>query len=241
MKEVKENVMHMNPLPENMDKECEKAAETLNNVINPGKGIDFFIPKSILDRAKGLAIMHVIKVAWGWSGRAGSGIVVAKLPDGTWSAPSAIGIVGAGWGAQMGAQVSDIVMVLATDDAVRSFQSRANLTFGVEIAFAIGPIGRTGELDIALADLAPLYTYSKTKGLFAGISLEGSVIIERQWANEAKYGKGVRAEDILKGSVPRPAGSERLYAELAELDARAAKNAKEAAEKLKPTAAAPDF
>lgn len=69
--------------------------------------MDFFIPKSILDRAKGLAVLHVVKVAWGWSGRVGSGIVVAKLPDGTWSAPSAVAMAGAGWGAQVGAQVSD--------------------------------------------------------------------------------------------------------------------------------------
>ncbi|KAI9013658.1 SH3 domain-containing YSC84-like protein 1 [Hyaloraphidium curvatum] len=231
----------MNPLPEDMDKECEKAGETLDNIINPGKGLDVLIPKSILDNAKGLVIMHVVKAAWGWSGRAGTGIVVAKLPDGTWSAPCAIGMAGAGWGAQVGVMISDLVFVITNDAGLKAFSRGWNVQFGVNVAVAIGPIGREGEVDIVLSDLAPIYTYSKSKGLFAGISLEGSILMQRSGCNEAKYGKGVTGEDILSGKVPRPPNSDHLYNSLAELDRKALEHAKEAAEKMKPTAAAPDF
>lgn len=119
MREMTESISHMNPLPQDMDNECEKAGETLDNRgysatladcafrtyadasilshLNSVMNNSVLIPKSILDRAKGLAILHVVKAAWGWSGRAGSGVVVAKLPDGSWSAPCAIAMAGAGW------------------------------------------------------------------------------------------------------------------------------------------------
>jgi hypothetical protein len=84
-------------------------------------------------------------------------------------------------------------------------------------------------------------SYSKTKGLFAGISIEGSVLLQRKDANEAKYGKGVTGDMIVTGKVPRPPGAEPLYTKLAELDAKAAANAKAAAAKMAPVGAAPDL
>ncbi|KAI9031999.1 SH3 domain-containing YSC84-like protein 1 [Hyaloraphidium curvatum] len=230
----------MNPLPEDMDKECEKAAETIDNLINPEKS-QLAIPKSILDKAKGLVVMHIVKAAVGFSGRAGTGIAVAKTADGSWSAPLAVAITGAGWGAQMGVLISDLVFVITNEDGIRAFSKGWNCTFGVNVAVALGPIGREGEIDLVLSDLAPVYTYSKSKGVFAGISLEGSVLLQRTSCNEAKYGAGVTGEAILFGQVPRPAGSEVLYQKLADLDAKAAKNAAAAAAKLAPTSAAPDF
>ncbi|KAI9024847.1 SH3 domain-containing YSC84-like protein 1 [Hyaloraphidium curvatum] len=224
-----------------MDKEAEKAAETINNMINPGKGIDIIVPKSIIDKAKAIAVLHIVKVAWGFSGRAGSGVIVAKLPDGTWSAPCAIGMAGAGWGAQVGVAVTDFMFIATTDAGVKAFSRGFNVQFGVNVAVALGPIGREGEVDIMLSDFAPVYTYSKTKGLFAGVSLEGSVLLQRSRANEAKYGKDVTGEMILTGKVPHPKGSESLYKALEEMDKRAAERAKAAAEKMKPTSEAPDF
>lgn len=94
------------------------------------KGIDNIIPTNILSRAKGLAIFTVIKAGFLFSGRAGAGIVVARLEDGTWSAPSAIGAGGMGFGGQIGAEITDFVIVLNTRSAVKSFMKEGNFTLG---------------------------------------------------------------------------------------------------------------
>lgn len=185
--------------------------------------------------------MHVVKAAGGFSGRAGTGVGVAKTADGSWSAPLAVAVTGAGWGAQVGVMISDLVFVITTDEGVKNFGKGNKVEFGVNVAVAAGPLGREGELDINIGTMQPVYTYSKSKGLFAGISLEGSFLMQREKANAAKYGAGVTGEQILSGQVPRPVGGEVLYKKLAELDAKAAKNAAAAAARLAPTAAAPDL
>jgi lipid-binding SYLF domain-containing protein len=117
------------------------------------------IPKSILDKAKGLVIMHVVKIAASFSGRAGSGVGVAKLPDGTWSAPLALAVTGAGWGAQVGVMISDLVFVITNESGVKAFANGMNVQFGVNVAVAAGPIGREGEIDLVLSSMAPVCEY----------------------------------------------------------------------------------
>jgi len=94
------------------------------------KGIDNIIPQDILSNAKGLAIFTVVKAGFLFSGRAGAGIVVARLEDGSWSAPSAIGTGGMGFGGQIGAEITDFVIVLNTQAAVKSFCKGGNVTLG---------------------------------------------------------------------------------------------------------------
>jgi len=94
------------------------------------KGVDNIIPSDILSKAQGLAIFTVVKAGFLFSGRAGSGIVVARLDDGTWSAPSAIGTGGMGFGGQIGAEITDFVVVLNNHMAVKSFASGGNVTLG---------------------------------------------------------------------------------------------------------------
>ncbi|KAI8322506.1 DUF500-domain-containing protein [Martensiomyces pterosporus] len=201
------------PLPQSLDKECIKAAKILNSFIDTGKagGVDKFIPPNILANAKGIAFMTVIKAGFIWSGRVGSGLVVARLPDGGWSAPSAIGTAGAGVGGQIGAEMTDFVMVLNTPSAVKAFSHGGNVTLGGNLSVSAGPLGRSAEASGAIRNIAPVFSYSKSKGLFAGISLEGSVILERKDANSKLYGRPVRAGELLSGGVPPPPQADVLY------------------------------
>jgi SH3 domain-containing YSC84-like protein 1 len=165
------------------------------------------IPQAVLKDARGLVIMTVIKAGFGISGRGGTGVVVARTSQG-WSGPSAIGTGGAGFGFQIGAEVTEFVMILNTDAAVQAFSRDINVTLGGDISVAAGPIGRTAEA--AVTPIAAIYTYSRSQGLFAGVSLEGTVIGTRNDANAEYYGRRVTPEEILSGKISPPPGAMRL-------------------------------
>jgi SH3 domain-containing YSC84-like protein 1 len=165
------------------------------------------VPDVIMRDAKGLAILTLTKGGFVFTGRGGSGIVVARTEKG-WSGPSAIGAGGMGFGFQAGAQVSELVIVLNTPDAVVAFAKGGNVTLGGAMSLATGPVGRDLEGSMALG--AVMYTYSRSQGLFAGVSLEGTVIGTRDEANAEFYGKPVQARDILSGSIEPPAGAQKL-------------------------------
>jgi len=116
-----------------------------------------------------------------------------------------------GWGLQIGADITDFVIVLNSEDAVRAFSLGGNVTIGGNISATAGPIGTGGSVQASLAHPAPMFSYSKSKGLFAGLSLEGTVLIERKDANRDFYGSPVPAKDILGGRVPPPEVASRLY------------------------------
>ena len=165
------------------------------------------IPEVIMREARGLAILTLTKAGFVFSGRGGSGIVVARTDKG-WSGPSAIGAGGMGFGFQAGAQVSELVIVLNTPDAVVAFAKGGNVTLGGAMSLAAGPVGR--DLEGSMAVGAVMYTYSRSQGLFAGVSLEGTVVYTRDEANAEFYGKPVQAKEILSGSVAPPAGAQKL-------------------------------
>lgn len=170
------------------------------------------IPPAVMRAAKGLAILTVTKAGFIGSGRGGSGVVVARTGSG-WSGPSAIGTGGLGVGFQAGVEISELVIVLNTPAAVDAFAKGGNVTLGGALGVAAGPVGRSAEGGVSLQ--AAMYSYSRTQGLFAGISLEGTVIGTRDQVNEAYYGKPVEARDILAGKVRPPASAQRLLAVLA--------------------------
>ncbi|KAJ3396321.1 hypothetical protein HDU92_003380 [Lobulomyces angularis] len=201
------------PLPENLQGECKKAVSILEHLIKAKTSeVDAtFIPKKILENAKGVAVISILKAGFGWSGRAGSGLVVARLGDGRWSAPSCIGVAGVGFGAQIGAQLTDCVFILNTPDAVKAFSHGGNVTVGGNLSVAAGPVGRQAEAGGSFANFAPVYSYSKSKGLFAGVSLEGSVFIARKDANEKFYHSKISPAEILEGKVEPPVEAEALY------------------------------
>jgi lipid-binding SYLF domain-containing protein len=154
----------------------------------------------------------VFKAGFLGTARFGSGVVVARLADGSWSAPTAIGTVGGGFGGQIGFELTDFVFILNDASAVKTFAQAGSLTLGGNVSIAAGPVGRNAEAAGAasLKSVAGIFSYSKTKGLFAGVSLEGSAIIERRDANEKLYGRRWTARELLSGQVPPPPASEPL-------------------------------
>lgn len=170
------------------------------------------IPPAVLRDAKGLAILTVTKAGFIVSGRGGTGVVVARTQTG-WSGPSAIGTGGLGVGFQAGVQVSEYVIILNTQEAVNAFSKGSNVTLGGNLSAAIGPIGRSAEASVL--PQAAIYTYSRSQGIFAGVSLEGTVIATRYEANEEYYGKPAFPIDILAGNVKPPASSQKLLDVLA--------------------------
>ncbi len=101
-----------------------------------------------------------------FSGKAGSGLVIARLPDGSWSAPSCIATGGVGWGLQIGADITDFVIVLNSEDAVRAFSMGGNVTIGGNISAAAGPVGTGTAVQATVAHPAPMFAYSKSKGAY---------------------------------------------------------------------------
>jgi lipid-binding SYLF domain-containing protein len=169
------------------------------------------IPRTVLRNAKGLAILTVVKIGFGISGKGGQGVVVARTGNG-WSGPSFVGTGGAGWGAQIGAQITEYVFVLNTNRAVRAFSRDGNVTLGADASAAAGPVGR--EAAAAITPTAAIYTYSRAQGLFAGVSLEGTVIATQKTANQRYYGQPVTARDILSGAVSPPSRANNLISAL---------------------------
>jgi len=197
-----------------MRSECKKAGKILASFVDPRQsfGPDKIIPPHILANAKGLAVITVLKAGFVGSGRVGSGIIVARLADGSWSAPSAIALAGGGFGGQIGFELTDFVFILNDAAAVRTFSQAASLTLGGNVSIAAGPVGRNAEAAGAasLKGVAGIFSYSKTKGLFAGVSLEGSALIERRDANEKLYSGRVTARQLLEGAVRPPPAADPL-------------------------------
>ena len=165
------------------------------------------IPRDVLRQAKGLAIMSVVKAGFIFSAKGGQGVVVARTPRG-WSGPSFVATGGGGWGLQAGAQVTDFVIVLNTEAAVQAFSRGGNVTIGVDLSAAAGPVGRTAAG--AVMPRAAVYSYSRSKGLFVGVSLEGAVIGTQRQSNFNYYEKLVRADSILSGVTKPPPGAAAL-------------------------------
>jgi len=169
------------------------------------------IPETVLSHSRGLAIMRVLKIGLGVSGKGGEGVVVARTGDG-WSGPSFIGTGGAGFGFQIGAEVTDFVFVLNNEEAVRAFSHGGNIKLGADASAAAGPVGRHAEADVM--PTAAIYTYSRSKGLFAGVSLQGALIATQTDANRRYYGREVSPVAILHGKVSAPGGASRLLSAL---------------------------
>lgn len=176
-------------------------------------GADQVIPPDVLKRAKGLAIITVLKAGFLFSGRAGSGVIVARLKDGTWSAPSAIAMAGAGAGGMVGVELTDFVFILNSPEAVKSFSEFGTVTLGGNISVSAGPLGRNAEAaaSASAGGVSAVFAYSKSKGLFAGVSLEGSVIVERREANRKFYGDSCTAKMILSGRIRPPPAADPLF------------------------------
>lgn len=146
------------------------------------------------------------------AGAGGSGIVVARLADGSWSPPSAFSVRSGSIGLVYGVDVYDCVCVLNTEAALEAY-TKPEVSLGGALALAAGPIGGNANVK----DIKPVWTYTKSRGLYGGLTVDGTVIRERPSANAEFYGPNISTEQILRGNVKAqdgankwPAGSKRL-------------------------------
>lgn len=237
------------------------AKESTGHVIDPTKEkpknrVIVTIPPKVISRALGLAIFTTLRAGFQFSGATGSGILVARLPNGSWGPPSAIQVHSVGGGFQIGLDIYDCVCVINTKEALAAFtKTRASL--GSDLAVVAGPYGAGGAIDFGAAvddrsakrekaaaspgpepdtlsakpqsqtlqpgeepakgkrsslsasAFKPVFSYVKSRGFYAGIQVDGTVVVERKDANAAFYGAQVSVDDIIQGRVPQqgPQGS----------------------------------
>jgi lipid-binding SYLF domain-containing protein len=177
---------------------------------------DTRIPDLLLSRAEGMIILPAnVKVGLIFGARFGNGVMLVRNPDRTWSNPVFVSTGGGSWGFQAGGQVSDIVLVLTTRESVEGITD-GKLTLGADASVAAGPVGRTAMAGTSVTFDAEVYAYSKSQGLFAGVSLEGNGIFIGKKANKRFYGDE-SAANILASKEAPPAPAPALVAEVAKL------------------------
>ena len=208
--------------PTTLDKESDKAARILRSFCKDGfyveeeghipskdapKGkakVVKKIPTKVIREAKGLAIFTTMRTGLWVSGAGGSGILVARTPSGEWSPPSGIMLHTAGLGFLIGVDIYDCVVVINSEKALQAF-TKLRCTLGGEISAVAGPVGVGGVLETEIHKRqAPIWTYLKSRGFYAGVQVDGTVVIERTDENERFYGERIGVSDILAGKVRHP-------------------------------------
>ncbi|HEX3557702.1 MAG TPA: lipid-binding SYLF domain-containing protein [Pyrinomonadaceae bacterium] len=179
-------------------KEASKKSASAARVFEQIMGTpDRSIPKELLDRAEAVAVFPgMLKAGLGVGGRGGSGIISRRVTGG-WSAPAFFKMGGASIGLQIGAAKTDLVLLFMNDGALKGLLED-KLEIGGEASAAAGPVGRTAAASTNLTLDAGILSYSRSKGLFAGLELKGGVINPDNNLNEALY--GLKAKDILTGA-----------------------------------------
>jgi len=179
----------------------EKAIAAFQDILSLEKPEER-LPGKLLEKAQGIAIIPgVIKAAWGVGGQWGRGIVAVRDKDGRWSDPLFISLVGGSVGFQIGVQKSDIILVFKNRKNIEQVAS-GKLTLGADASVAAGPVGRQAEAATDWEMESEIYSYAKSKGLFAGVSIKGAAMQFDEDANAAFYGRdGVRPDDVLSGKT----------------------------------------
>jgi lipid-binding SYLF domain-containing protein/peptidoglycan hydrolase-like protein with peptidoglycan-binding domain len=185
-----------------MDKEAAdrvtKAAAVLQDLT---ASADKRIPNELLEHAEAIAVIpHMIKGAFGIGGRYGKGVVSERAANGQWSAPAFIEIGGGSFGAQIGATATDLVLVFTDRKAMDTLENGKDLKLGVDAGVVAGPIGREAEAGTNAKLQSAIFAYSRAKGLFAGVALDGAVLNMDKDMNQKVYGTA-DAREILNGNV----------------------------------------
>ena len=159
------------------------------------------IPPALLSRAYAIAVVpNVIKIGFGLGARRGKGVLVVRREDKSWSNPAFVTLTGGSIGWQIGAQSTDVVLVFKTRSGVDNI-ANGKLTLGADAAVAAGPVGRQGAVATDARFRAEVFSYSRSRGLFAGISLEGAGVTMDRKANAAFYGSSsITPEQIFASS-----------------------------------------
>jgi len=182
----------------------ESAANVLNEIMStPDKGI----PEEILGNAKCIAVVpSLLKGGLGFGGAYGRGVATCRTGDG-WSAPAPFGIKGGSFGLQIGGQAVDLIMVVMNDQGMQNLLA-SKFKLGVDASAAAGPVGRHVEGDTDWKMRAQVLTYSRARGLFAGLTINGAVISQDKDATRELYGRLVPFKTILTGAAQTPQGGE---------------------------------
>jgi lipid-binding SYLF domain-containing protein len=164
---------------------------------------DQYVPDLLLERAYGIAIIpDVVKVGFGIGGRRGTGIMLVRDKNGRFANPIFVALTGGSIGWQVGAQKTDVVLVFTTRKGVDGIAD-GKLTLGADAAVAAGPVGRNASLATDQNFSAEIYSYSRSRGLFAGVALDGSAITIERRSNTRFYGRKAEVSDIVAGGVVR--------------------------------------
>jgi lipid-binding SYLF domain-containing protein len=193
-------------------KRLSRATEVFKEIMRiPEKGI----PTDLLDKAECVAIVPGLKKGGlGIGGRYGKGVVMCRKPDRNWSAPSFLTVEGGSIGLQIGFQQIDLVMLVMNREGMEKLVGD-KFTVGVDASAAAGPVGRQASAETNIRMDAQILTYSRAKGLFAGITLNGAVVKQDKDDNRDFYGKEMDARAILfEGTVPMPAEARSLASAL---------------------------
>jgi lipid-binding SYLF domain-containing protein len=176
------------------------AAAVLHEIMaTPDKGI----PQEVMDGAKCIAVVpHMIKGAFIFGGKHGRGVATCRTAHG-WSAPAFISIGGGSWGLQFGVQDIDLVMTVMNNQGMQRMLSN-KFQVGADAGAAAGPVGRHASAGTDWKADSEILTYSRSKGLFAGISLTGAVVQKDDDSTVAIYGKKIPQQTILSGSIAAP-------------------------------------
>src|SRR5271167_2151250 len=186
-----------------IDKRLDASTKVLNEIMGvPDKAI----PDKVMRDAKCVAVIpSMVKIAVGFGGSHGKGVATCRTEGRLWSAPAPITITGGSWGLQLGGQAVDLVMVVTNDDGMQHLIS-SHFKLGAEASAAAGPVGRDAGADTDWKMRAEVLTYSRARGIFAGIDLSGSAVAQDKDETRLLYGKFVPFADILDGKVaPREA------------------------------------
>jgi SH3 domain-containing YSC84-like protein 1 len=189
-------------------KRIDASAYVLNEIMaTPDKAI----PDNIMNDAKCIAVVpSMIKIAIGFGGNHGKGVATCRTASG-WSAPAPITITGGSWGLQLGGQAVDLVMVITNDQGMQHLLS-SKFKLGVGASAAAGPVGRDATAATDVKMRAEVLTYSRARGVFAGIDLSGAAITQDKDETRMLFGKMIPFATILSGKVPAPKGSDSFLA-----------------------------
>ena len=196
------------------DQRLENSGTVMKEIMN----IPDNIPQSLLDKAECVIVIpSVIKAAFVVGGSYGRGAMTCRSGEnfkGPWGAPTMIALEGGSFGFQLGGQATDFVLLVMNDQGANGILS-SKVKLGADASAAAGPKGRDAEADTDATMRAEILTYSRARGLFAGISLEGSTVRPDNDANERVYGRKIAAKDIvLHGAAPIPTAARMLTATL---------------------------
>jgi SH3 domain-containing YSC84-like protein 1 len=195
----------------------EDATDRLDNatkVMHEIMGMpDNGIPEEVLEHARCVAVVpHMMKGGFIFGGKGGKGVATCRTANG-WSAPAFITISGGNWGLQIGVEAVDLVMIIQNEKGMQRLLS-SNFHVGGDASAAAGPVGRHAEAGTDWKMDTEILTYSRAKGAFAGLTLEGASIRQDDDSRHAMYGRNVTTRALLLGKVPTPAVAQPFLAEI---------------------------